>query len=269
MSFEGSSRFRSDIAWSDAEHVVVHGLDLVQDLMGVTNLGDFGFLTLFRRLPNAGESQVFNAMLVGLAEHGLTANAIAARLTHLGAPESLQGAVAAGLLGLGTRFVGTIEGTARLLQEGPENNNWKTDELELRRLADELSENFLSRGQAVPGLGHPTHKPVDPRAERLFDLAHENGLDGAPERLLRAVKQLTETRLERVLPVNVTGAIGAISTSMGLRWEVSRGLGVMARAVGLVGHVLEEVSQPLADSIQRDVEERATRHLADGFRESH
>src|SRR6476620_675434 len=95
---------RSDMAWSNAERIVVRGHDLAEDLIGKVALGDFAFLELKGRLPTPQESAVFNAITITLVEHGLTPSAIAARLTYLGAPESIQGAVAAGLLGLGGRF---------------------------------------------------------------------------------------------------------------------------------------------------------------------
>ncbi|MCU1614388.1 MAG: Citrate synthase [Frankiales bacterium] len=255
---------RSDIAWSNAERIVIRGHDLVDDLLGKVDLGDFGFLELFHRLPDESESTVFNAMLVSLAEHGLTPNALAARLTYLGAPESLQGAVAAGLLGLGTTFVGTIEGTARMLQEAPAQETWRSDQAALQQVATRIAEEFVAARRPVPGIGHPIHKPVDPRAERLFGLARDNGLDDSYERLLRAIQAVAQDRLDRELPINVTGAIGSISTTMGLRWQVSRGLGVMARAVGLVGHILEELDQPIAQTVQYDAEKRAVAHMVEG-----
>src|SRR5256886_12323995 len=109
---------RSDIAHSTADRIVVRGHDLV-DLIGRVSLGDVAFLELKGRLPTPQESTVFNAIAVALVEHGMTPSAIASRLTYLGAPESLQGAVAAGLLGLGDRYGGSVEGVARMLQEAP------------------------------------------------------------------------------------------------------------------------------------------------------
>ncbi len=252
---------KSDIAWSDRERVVIRGYDLVGDLLGKATFGNIAFLELFHRLPEPDEAVVFDALLVSLVEHGVTANALATRLTLLGAPESLQGAVAAGLLGLGSTFVGTIEGAARLLQEAPRDRPWPTDDAALKDVAETIVDHFVSQKIPIPGIGHPVHRPVDPRAERLFEIAREQGFDDANERLLRGIGQAAEQRLNRALPVNATGAIGAIASTLGLSWSVTRGLGVMARAVGLVGHVQEERQQPIAASVLYSAEESASSHF--------
>src|SRR5262250_1952622 len=118
---------RSDLAWSTVDRIVVRGRDLANELLGKINLGDMAFLELTGRLPTAQESTVFNAILVTLVEHGITPSALAARLTYAGAPESLQAAVAAGLCGLGTVFVGSIEGCAKMLYEAMPNADTALD----------------------------------------------------------------------------------------------------------------------------------------------
>ena len=243
----GGTPIRSDIARATPSTVHVHGLDLI-DMLGTVSLGDFAYLELFRRLPNKSESVVFNAIVVALVEHGLTPSALTARLTALGAPESLQGAVAAGLLGLGNTFVGTIEGAARICQTYlPATGH--LDESGIRSLAARVADDFAREGHPIPGLGHPVHKPVDPRAEKLFAITREQGFDDTPIRLMEELSRLCSESRGRILPVNVTGAIGAIAAVLGLPWDVARGLGVMARSIGLVGHLLEERQQPLAASV--------------------
>src|SRR5207237_8884650 len=108
---------RSELAWSTVDRIVVRGKDLPGEILGHLNLGDMAFLELTGRVPNAKESKIFNAMVVTLVEHGVTPSALAARLTYLGAPEAMQAAVAAGLCGLGSVFVGSTEGCAALLPE--------------------------------------------------------------------------------------------------------------------------------------------------------
>jgi citrate synthase len=246
---------RSKMGWSKPDRIVTRGFDLVDDLIGRVNLGDMAFLELMGRLPTEGESIVFNAMLVSLVEHGITPNTIAARLTYLGAPEALQCAVAAGLLGLGSVFVGTIDGAARLLQETLQHEPAGAD---LYVLAERIVHEHRDQKLPIPGLGHPIHKPVDPRSSRLFALAEQNGMSGPYVQLMQLVGAEAERQSGRQLPVNVTGAIGAIASELGIPWQICRGLGLMARTIGLVAHVLEEMRDPMGAEIWRRVEEEAT-----------
>ena len=245
---------QSRISSSTAALITVHDLDLTNDLMGHINVGDMAFLELCARLPTHDESVVFNAMLVSLVEHGITPSTLAARLTYLGAPESLQGAVAAGLLGLGTVFVGTIEGSARLLQESLAGDAGDDLDAISARVVDE----FRRHKEPIPGLGHPVHKPLDPRAVRLFELARLHGLSGRYVELIQRVGKEAERQYARVLPVNVTGAVGALASEMGIPWQICRGLGLMARSIGIVGHLLEEMRKPMARDIWRRAEKKGT-----------
>jgi citrate synthase len=235
------SQIRSDLAWSTVDRIVVRGKDLPGEILGHLNLGDMAFLELTGRVPDAKESQLFNAMVVTLVEHGITPSALAARLTYLGAPEALQGAVAAGLLGLGSVFVGSMEGAARLLFEAA--------------AAGKDARTIVAENKRIPGLGHPIHKPVDPRTTRLFEIARDTGYYGKYCRLMEAIAK------ERNLTLNATGAIGALACELGLDWKVVKGLGVMARAIGLVGHILEETRQPMAEEVWHRIEEESTRHV--------
>lgn len=245
---------RSDIARSTADSVHVFGLDLTS-LLGTVNLGDFAYLELFKRLPDEKESILFNALLVTLVEHGITPSALVARLTYLGAPESLQGAVAAGLLGLGTTFVGTIEGATKLCHDTLPgggrhgSGSLRLSDADVDALAARIVAEHAESGVAIPGFGHPIHKPVDPRAIRLLALGRELEFDDTASRLVESISEQASTRSGKTIPVNATGAIGALAATLGIPWTVSRGLGVMARSVGLVGHLLEEKSDPIAATV--------------------
>ena len=256
---------RTDIGWSNASSITMFGKDFPSEILGHLNLGDMGFLELTRRFPNAAESRMFNAMVVTLVEHGITPSALVARLTYLGAPESLQGAVAAGLNGLGTVFVGSMEGAARILRETMPEPDPQAD---FTALARPVVQSFRQQGRVVPGIGHPFHKPIDPRTPRLKSLAQENGFFGPYVQLMEAIATEAGSISGKVLPMNATGAIGALCCEMGFDWKICRGLGVMARAVGLVGHILEEIRQPMAEEIWHRVEDSATAHMrADKERE--
>jgi citrate synthase len=251
-------RLRTDIGSSTPDTITVFGRNFTTEILGRLSFGDMAFLELTARTPTAEESVMFNAMLVTLVEHGLTPSSLVARLTILGAPESLQGAVAAGLCGLGTVFVGSIEGTAKMLYEAmpePLAAEAVTD------LAASVVNRFEQAGAIIPGIGHPFHKPIDPRTPRLLELARQTGFEGPYVRLIQAVAAQAERRRGKPLPVNATGILGALCCEMKLDWRICRGLGVMARAVGLVGHILEEMRQPMARQVWLDTEKLATSHV--------
>jgi citrate synthase len=236
---------------------MVRGHDLAEDLLGKVSLGDIAFLELKGRLPSKQESTVFNAITVTLVEHGMTPSAIAARLTYFGAPESLQGAVAAGLLGIGDRFGGSAEDAARMLQEGLTEAGPQAD---VGALAKQIVSSHQESKRVIAGLGHPVHKRVDPRTVKLFALAAENGLSGRYVELMQLVGQEASRSFGRELPVNATGAIGAIASELEIPWRVCRGLAVMARAIGLVAHIQEEMDEPLAAEIWARIEEESSSH---------
>jgi citrate synthase len=246
-----SGKLKSTLGRSTAGDIYVRGHDLARDLIGRVSLGDFAFLELKGRLPAPPESVMFNAIAVTLVEHGLTPSAIAARLTYFGAPEALQGAVAAGLLGMGDRFGGSIEQAARMLQEAPSGPD-------LRAVASQIVESHRAAGTTIAGLGHPIHRGGDPRTARLFELAAENGFAGRHVELMNLVGEAASARFGRSLPVNATGAIAAVASEMEIPWRVARGLAVMARAIGLVAHLQEELEQPVAAEIWSRVEREAS-----------
>ena len=253
-------RIRTKLGYSTADQIVVRGRDLTTEILGKMNLGDFAYLHLTGREPQPAASRLFNAIVITLVEHGITPSALAARLTYAGAPESLQGAVAAGLCGLGSVYGGTAEGAAKMLAEAiPE----PASPGDLRQLSCEIVANALDARTPIPGIGHPIHKPQDPRAVRLFELATETGFSGPYVELMSLIAERAGVVLQRALPVNATGAIGALSCELGLPWQVARGLVVMARAIGLVGHVLEESERPFALEIWRRADSEALANALD------
>lgn len=249
---------RSDIAYSTPDRIVVRGKDLPNEVLGHMNLGDFAYLQLTGKAATPQQSAMFNAILITLVEHGMTPSAIAARMTYAGAPESLQAAVAAGLCGLGSVFVGSMEGACRMLAEALPYGSTCDD---LEKLAVDTVAAWRARGGALPGLGHPLHKPIDPRTPRLFELAARNGLSGDYVKLMQLIGAEAERVTGKSLPINATGAIGAICCEFGFPWRIVRGFGVMARAIGLVGHLLEEGERPMSFELWQRVEDEASAHL--------
>ncbi|MFD1555796.1 citryl-CoA lyase [Paraburkholderia silviterrae] len=252
---------RSDIAYSTPDRIVVRGKSLPDEVLGHMNLGDFAYLQLTGKAATPQQSAMFNAIVITLVEHGMTPSAIAARMTYAGAPESLQAAVAAGLCGLGSVFVGSMEGACRMLSEALpyDTRGSRCDDLE--ELAVDTVAEWRARGTPIPGLGHPLHKPIDPRTPRLFELAAQNGLSGDYVRLMQLIGAEAERVSGKPLPINATGAIGAICCEFGFPWRIVRGFGVMARAIGLVGHLLEEGERPMSFELWQRVEDEASAHL--------
>jgi citrate synthase len=252
------TQVRSDIAWASPTKVVIHGLDLCNEIVGKIDFGQMTFLQLFGRLPEERELRMFNAMMVILVEHGITPSSLATRFTYCGAPEAVQAAVAAGLLGLGSVFVGSLDNAAKLLQETIPANTTLEDP---QAKAVEIVTAYRARKEIIPGIGHPFHKPIDPRSVALFEVAKETGYYGPYVALMDAIAKEATLQAGRPLPLNVTGAMGAVASEMGITWKICRGLAVAARAVGLVGHVLEEMRQPMAETLYLRTEHEATVHM--------
>jgi citrate synthase len=236
--------FETSVGTSDADSITVMGRDLARDLMGKTTLSELAFLVVQRRMPSAEETRLFDAVLVSLADHGLTPTVLAARLTHTGAPESLQGAVAAGLLGAGSVFLGVVEDTVRFLDDAGDD-------------VDGAVARELEAGRRIPGLGHPVHKVEDPRTPRIYAIAEETGLTGTYLTRLRELAA-AHTRLSgRELPVNGAGVAGAALGDLGFPAALLRGFALLARTAGLLGHLAEEMQSPIGMRLYREVDERA------------
>ncbi|MCL6442751.1 MAG: citryl-CoA lyase [Alicyclobacillus sp.] len=244
----------SDMARVTEDAIFVRGRNLVTELMGTASLSDMFWLEIRGNLPTPEQREMLDALLVTLVEHGHTPNTIAARETYLGAPEALQAAVAAGLLGAGSVFLGSMEGAAQLLQTALQNR--RADEA-VQALARRVVQELRANRQVIPGLGHPLHKAGDPRALRLFEIAERTRQAGLHMALMREMETAFFELTGKRLPVNATGAIAAIASDMGFDWRIIRGFGLVARVVGLVGHIYEEMHQPIARIIWEEVE-RAT-----------
>jgi citrate synthase len=231
----------------DETHIFVREHDLCRELIGKLSFTEFMFFQITGRFAEERERVVLDSVLVTLCEHGLTPSAISARLTYLGAPESLQGAIAAGLLGVGDTFVGTMEGCAALLQEiaqGGESGSASVSEA-----SKAIVERFRERKQFLPGFGHPHHRPDDPRPGALFSTARAVGVSGRYLDILLALGQEVDRAFGRHITINATGAIAAVLLEIGLPSELMRGFAVVSRAAGLVGHLYEEQRTPAGRAI--------------------
>jgi citrate synthase len=249
---EDADRPRSAIGSSTRDSITLAGRDLPSEIMGRLSLTDLTYLLLVGRDPSPGERRLLDTVLVSLADHGLTPSALAARLTWTGAPEAIQGAVAAGLLGAGSVFLGPAGDTAVFLAEALAAGEGAP----LEDVAQEAVAARMAAGRRVPGLGHPVHRDGDPRTPRLYAVAEEEGLLGPHARLLLLVAQAHEEASGKRLPVNGAGAAGAVLVDIGIRPDVVRGVVLIARTAGLVAHLAEEMDHPLG----RDLWLNAERH---------
>jgi citrate synthase len=254
--------YATSMGASDESTITVLGHDLAGELMGQVGFAELAFWLVALRRPGRGELRLFEAVLVALAEHGLTPSAIAARLTLTGAPESVPGAVAAGLLGGGSRFLGVTEDAGRFLaealatQEGEAGGEPRTD-ADFDEVARRALLAWRATGRPVPGLGHNVHRRGDPRTPVLLRIAAEEGLRGAHLRLFEAVGRVHPEVLGRTLPLNGAGTAGAALCDLGFPVPTLRGFAVLARAAGLLGHIAEEMRRPIGRDIFEGVD-RAT-----------
>jgi len=254
--------YPTSLGTSDADSIHLLGRDLAHDLMGKVGFGELAFWLVAGRRPTAGQVRVFEAVLVALADHGFTPTAIAARLTYLSAPDALQGALAAGLLGGGSRFLGVTEDAGRFLaaalatHEGPLPDE-PDDDAGWDALALAVVRRARADGRYVPGLGHPVHKVQDPRTPVLLAIADAEGLRGPHLRLFEAIGRVHSTVLGRTLPLNGAGVCGAALADLGLPVEMLRGFALLARAAGLLGQLAEERRRPIAMDVYLDVDRNA------------
>ena len=257
---EPGLEFPTSLGTSDADHIRLLGLDVAADLMGQVGFGELAFWLVTLRRPSPSEVRVFEAVLVALADHGFTPTAIAARLTYLSAPDSLQGALAAGLLGGGSRFLGVTEDCGRYLHDALAgvDGQLPTDDGGWDALALETVGSTRSSGRYVPGLGHPVHKVEDPRTPVLIRIATEEGLRGPHLQLFEAIGRVHDQVLGRRLPLNGAGVCGAALADLGLPVELLRGFALLARAAGLLGQLAEERRRPIGMDVYRAVDGNAT-----------
>jgi citrate synthase len=235
---------------SSLEKITLLGQDLAEDVMGTVGFGELSFWLATQRRPTKGETRVFEAVLAALADHGYTPTAIVTRLTYLSAPDSVQGALAAGLLGGGSRFLGVTEDTGRFLHDvltGAEEQ--PADDAGWDALALETVQQQRAAKKFVPGLGHHVHKDGDPRTPRLMQIAREEDLFGPHLQLFEAIGRVHPQVLGRTLPLNGAGVCGAALADLGLPLELLRGFALLARTAGLIGQLAEELRHPVANDI--------------------
>jgi citrate synthase len=219
----------------------VRGKDLAGELMGRLTFTEFFHLLVTGREPTDEERFFLDLLLVAIAEHGLMPTNVAARMTLAADPESLQGAIAAGILGAGPVVLGTAEECARLLE---------SDEEPLG-----AARRIHGAGEKVPGFGHPVHRPVDPRAERIIEFADERGISGPAVARARALRDAVAQVWGKPLPMNVSMPIAAVMLDLGYPAAFVKAVPILARTASLLAHLAEEQEHPLGFELARAAEE--------------
>ncbi len=226
------------IATSDAESITVRGQDLCRDLIGKIDFTDYFWLLVLGERPTEPQRKMMDACLVAIAEHGLVPSVQAARMTLAAGPDAWQGAMAAGLLGMGSVVAGSSEAAALFLHEVMEKA--KADGTDIEAAAIGSLNDLKAARKKVPGLGHPQHNAGDPRANRLLAIADELGVSGDHVGTLRTLAEHAPGIINRPLPINVSGAIPAVILDAGWPLQAIKAVPLLARAAGLSAHLYEE-----------------------------
>lgn len=216
-------------------------MDLCRDLIGQITFTEHVWLLVAGRLPTEGQRNTLDAALVAIAEHGLVPSVVAGRMTLAAAPEALQGAVAAGLLGCGSVILGAAESAAQLFAAIAR----RAGDSSVEEAAQVTLTEMRDARRPVPGYGHPLHKTMDPRAFRLLSLAKKNGLEGRHIGIARAVENCIPGIYRKPLVMNVSAAIGAVLLDAGYPLLAVKGVPLLARTASLVAHLLEEQERPI------------------------
>ncbi len=235
----------SHISQAYPDRVEVRGRDLTGELMGRLSFTEYFHLLLTGEEPTEEQRFFLDLVLVSIAEHGMMPTNIAARMTLAADPESLQGAVAAGILGAGPVILGTSEECARLLEEARASG----------REPLEIARELHAAGGKVPGFGHPVHKPLDPRAERILELADQRGVSGQHVELARRLGDAVAQTWGKPLTMNVSMPIAAVMLDLGFPVAAVKAVPILARTGGLLAHLAEEQEQPLGFVLARAAEE--------------
>lgn len=246
----GKSKTLTGLCRYDKHNILIRERSLVDDLMGKLTFTEMMLFHITGESPTPLQLRITDAVLVTIMEHGLVPSAIASRLTLLGAPESFQGAVAAGLLGVGDRYAGTAAECGALLEKiiAAEPDDRKA-------VASDIVREYRSSKRPLPGFGHPIHNQGDPRVPKLVEIAEAAGAQGDHIEAMYLLEQCLKDELGKKLPLNISAAIAAVLGEAGLPRKVFRGIVLTARCAGLVGHLMEEMENPTADAMWKLVEE--------------
>ncbi|MBV7483571.1 citryl-CoA lyase [Bordetella sp. BOR01] len=240
---------RTTIGYATTQDIFVRGQNLSTEIIPNADFVDMACLCILGRYPEPRFKRMMNVILVTSCDHGFTPISMAGRLTFLGAPESLQGAVAAGLLGAGDRYLGVTQNVAQMLSDETHGlaDDSPPDQFEAR--ARDLLTRYAAQKKRIAGVGHPIHVDGDPRVQALRTVSRDNGYYGRHWKLLDAIAGVNQAAFGKLLPINGAGAMGAIAAEMGLDPKAARGLALVGRTAGLIAHIIEEANTPVAPNM--------------------
>lgn len=233
---------RTAICTSDEDTIVVRGQDLCKDLIGKISFTEYFYLLLTGQRPTPQALAVLDATLVAIAEHGLVPSVQASRMTFAAAPDALQGAVAAGILGCGSVILGASETAGRLFHDVEMRTKERAS---LDDAALSVVRSWREAKRAIAGYGHPVHKRRDPRVDRLFEVAREHRADDRYMTIAEAVERAIPQVIGKDLKLNVSAAIPAVLLGIGFPLQSLRGIPILARTAGLIAHLHEELESPI------------------------
>jgi citrate synthase len=234
---------RTAISTSNTQTIIVRGHDLAADLIGDISFTDHFHLLLTGQMPTAAARAMLDATLVAIAEHGLVPSVQASRMTLAAAPDALQGAVAAGLLGCGSVILGASESAGKLLDEVRQHA--ADMDVRLTLAARAVLSRYHAERRPVPGYGHPLHKARDPRVAALFRVAERESIDLTYVRVAEAIEMVIPEIFGKTLMLNVSAAIPAVLLGIGFPLVALKGVPILARTAGLIGHLTEELSRSI------------------------
>lgn len=241
---ESSTKATTRICGYDADSISLRGRDLVKEVVGEFSFTGAFLLQALGRPPSERQVALVDAVLVTIMEHGLVPSVVASRLTYHGAPESIQGAVAAGLLGVGDRYAGTAGRCGEVAEQ-----LIIADDIDAA--ARQLVADYRARKQPVPGFGHPIHTGRDPRVDKLLAMLPA---DSRPQQAMLALEKALSESLGRPLVMNVSAILAVLMLEANVPSAMMRGVVLVARCAGLVGHILEEGETPIGDALWRGAE---------------
>jgi citrate synthase len=228
--------WRTGITTSDETNIFIHGYD-VTSLMQKATFTDTIFLLHQGRLPSKEERALFDAILIGVSDHGPAApSAAAARIVASGNRRSLESAVAAGVLAMGDAHGGAAHDCMQMISDGVALAG--RESISLREVARRTVADAKCDGRRLPGMGHRVHTE-DPRTRVLFEMARTYGVARDGVAFMQAIEEAAREQI-RPLPVNIDGALSAILHDLGFLPPVGKLIFIIGRVAGVTAQVMEE-----------------------------